>query len=65
MKYLRKRFVLFFVLPTSIIFLLFLGLPILCNAFISAFDIGNNPGQWFASSASFDNYKTAVCKMEL
>jgi len=60
MKYLRKRFVLFFVLPTSIIFLLFLLLPILCNAYISAFDIGNNPRQWFDSAASFDNYKTAV-----
>jgi multiple sugar transport system permease protein len=60
MKYLSKRFVLFFVLPTSIIFLLFILLPILCNAFISAFDIGNNPEQWFNSSTSFDNYKTAV-----
>jgi multiple sugar transport system permease protein len=60
MKHLSKRVVLFFVLPTSIIFLLFLLLPILCNAFISAFDIGNNPEQWFNSSASFDNYKTAV-----
>ncbi|MDR2554736.1 MAG: sugar ABC transporter permease [Fibromonadaceae bacterium] len=60
MKYLRKRFVLFFVLPTSIIFLLFILLPILCNAFISTFDIGNNPKQWFDSFAYFDNYVTAV-----
>jgi multiple sugar transport system permease protein len=60
MKSISKRVALFFVLPTSIIFLLFLLLPILCNAFISAFDIGNNPEQWFNSSASFDNYKAAV-----
>jgi len=60
MRNFNNRTTFFLVLPTSILFLLFLILPILCNAFISAFDIGNNPKQWFNSSVSFDNYAAAV-----
>jgi multiple sugar transport system permease protein len=55
-----NRTTFFFVLLSSIFLLFFLILPVLCNAFISAFDIGSNPEQWFNSPASFDNYITAV-----
>ncbi|MDR2580580.1 MAG: sugar ABC transporter permease [Fibromonadaceae bacterium] len=59
-KWNTRKIAFFFALPPGILLLLFLVLPVLCNIVISAFDIGNNPGQWFESSASFDNYKKAV-----
>ena len=60
MKQQNNRIALFFTMPTSILLLFFLILPVLCNVIISAFDIGNNPEQWFHSPVSFDNYIAAV-----
>jgi multiple sugar transport system permease protein len=60
MKQQSNRIALIFSLPISLLLLCFLILPVLCNLLISAFDIGNNPEQWFNSSASFDNYISAV-----
>jgi len=60
MKQQNSRIALFFALPTSILLLFFLVLPVLFNVLISAFDIGNNPQQWFNSYVALDNYATAV-----
>jgi multiple sugar transport system permease protein len=56
----NSRIAFIFSLPTSILLVFFLLLPVLCNVLISAFDIGNNPELWFSSSVSFDNYLAAV-----
>jgi len=56
----EKQIVLFFAVPSSVLLLLFLILPILSNIFISTFDIGSNPGQWFHNFASFKNYENAI-----
>ncbi|MDR2731908.1 MAG: sugar ABC transporter permease [Fibromonadaceae bacterium] len=60
MKKQSDRIAIFFAMPTSILLLIFLVLPVLCNTLISVFDIGNNPEQWFHSSVSFDNYFAAI-----
>jgi multiple sugar transport system permease protein len=60
MKKQDNKIALFFVLPPSILLLIFLTLPILSNIVISTFDIGNNPEKWFESSVSFSNYENAV-----
>ncbi|MDR0515450.1 MAG: sugar ABC transporter permease [Fibromonadaceae bacterium] len=59
-SYNAQKIALFFALPPSILLLLFLIFPILCNVFISAFDIGSDPKQWFDSSASLKNYENAI-----
>ncbi|MDR2999618.1 MAG: sugar ABC transporter permease, partial [Fibromonadaceae bacterium] len=56
----NNRIALFFALPTSILLLFFLVLPVLYNVLISAFDIGSNPEQWFDSYLAFENYVAAV-----
>jgi len=60
MKQKNSRIALFFSLPTSILLLLFLVLPVLFNVLISAFDVGNNPEKWFDSYVAFNNYAAAV-----
>jgi multiple sugar transport system permease protein len=55
-----EKIALYLALPPSILLLLFLILPVLCNIFISAFDIGSDPKQWFSSFISFKNYETAI-----
>jgi len=60
MKQQNSRIALFFALPTSILLLFFLVLPVFFNVLISAFDIGSNPGQWFNLFVAFDNYAAAV-----
>jgi multiple sugar transport system permease protein len=60
MKQKNSQVALFFALPTSILLLLFLILPVLFNVLISAFDVGNNPEKWFDSYVAFDNYAAAV-----
>ncbi|MCL2259733.1 MAG: sugar ABC transporter permease [Fibromonadales bacterium] len=60
MKQQSNRIALFFALPTSILLLFFLVLPVFFNVLISAFDIGNNPEQWFSLYVAFDNYAAAV-----
>lgn len=60
MKNKSNRIAFLFALPTSILILFFLILPVLFNTIISIFDIGNNPEQWFVSTAFFENYKSAV-----
>jgi len=60
MKQQNNRIALFFALPASILLLFFLVLPVLFNILISAFDIGNNPEQWFNLYVAFDNYAAAV-----
>jgi len=60
MKQKNSRIALFFALPTSILLLFFLILPILLNVLVSAFDVGNNPEKWFDSYMAFDNYEAAV-----
>ncbi|MCL2101939.1 MAG: sugar ABC transporter permease [Fibromonadales bacterium] len=60
MKQQNNRIALFFALPTSILLLFFLVLPVLFNVLISAFDIGSNPEQWFDSYLAFENYVAAI-----
>lgn len=60
MKQQNNRIALFFALPTSILLLFFLVLPVFFNVLISAFDIGNNPEQWFRLYVAFDNYIAAI-----
>jgi multiple sugar transport system permease protein len=60
MKQRNNRIALFFALPTSVLLLFFLVLPVLFNVLISAFDIGNDPRQWFDSYVAFSNYAAAV-----
>jgi len=60
MKKRNNRIALFFAMPTSILLLVFLVLPVLCNTIISALDIGSDPERWFHSSVSFDNYIAAI-----
>ncbi|MCL2207187.1 MAG: sugar ABC transporter permease [Fibromonadales bacterium] len=60
MKQQNSRIALFFALPASILLLFFLVLPVFFNILISAFDIGNNPEQWFDLFVAFDNYAAAV-----
>jgi len=60
MKRQNNRIALFFALPTSILLLFFLILPVLCNVIISALDIGKDPERWFHSSISLDNYMAAI-----
>jgi len=60
MKQQNSRIALFFALPTSILLLFFLVLPVLFNVLISAFDIGNDPEQWFSVYVAFNNYAAAV-----
>jgi multiple sugar transport system permease protein len=60
MKRQNNRIALFFALPTSILLLFFLILPVLCNIIISILDIGNDPERWFHSSVSLDNYVAAI-----
>jgi len=61
MKRQNNRIALFFALPTSILLLFFLVLPVLCNTVISTLDIGNAPDRWsFHSFVFFDNYYDAI-----
>jgi len=61
MKRQNNRIALFFALPTSILLLFFLILPVLCNTVISTLDIGNAPDLWsFHSFVFFDNYYDAI-----
>ena len=60
MKQRNNRIALFFALPTSILLLFFLVLPVLCNTIISTLDIGKDPEQWFHSFVFFDNYVAAI-----
>ncbi|MCL2282841.1 MAG: sugar ABC transporter permease [Fibromonadales bacterium] len=60
MKQQSNRIALFFALPTSVLLLFFLLLPVLLNVLISAFDIGKDPNQWFGLHVTFENYKAAV-----
>lgn len=56
----NNRIAFFFALPTSILLLFFLVLPVLFNILISTFDIGTNPEQWFDSYVALDNYAAAI-----
>jgi multiple sugar transport system permease protein len=60
MKRQNNRIALFFAMPTSLLLLFFLILPVLCNTIISTVDIGNDPEQWLNSSVSLDNYAAAI-----
>jgi len=60
MKRQNNRIALFFAMPTSILLLFFLVLPVLCNTIISTLDIGNDPDRWLNSFVFFDNYITAI-----
>jgi multiple sugar transport system permease protein len=60
MKRQNNRIALFFALPTSILLLFFLILPVLCNTIISTLDIGNTPERWLHSPISLDNYYYAI-----
>jgi len=61
MKQRNNRIALFFTMPTSILLLFFLVLPVLCNTIISTLDIGNAPDQWsFHSFVFFKNYEAAI-----
>jgi len=60
MKRQNNRIALFFALPTSIVLLFFLVLPVLFNTILSTLDIGNAPERWLNSSVSLDNYYDAI-----
>ncbi len=60
MKRQNNRIALFFAMPTSILLLFFLVLPVLCNTIISTLDIGNDPDRWLNSFVFFDNYIAAI-----